>query len=295
MNRLKKINKKYKRKSDVRINKVKVLILILIFIFVFLFSRIIIRKGKADFDIDNVTAFRISFENLLRLKELSKKYELEFSEMVVYYAFENNFFENKLEADDKIEQEFIMKYDSIKNKYRFFNFDDYYNLFNNIYQEIDCFPVLVKEGEKVKYCYSDNWGAERTYGGNRLHMGTDIMDKENICGRLPVVSMTNGTVSNIGWNEKGGWRVGITSLSGNYYYYAHLDSFAEGLEKGTEVSSGTLIGYMGNTGYSKTEGTKGNFEVHLHVGISPKSKLFSGETWINPYPFLRMAEEKLSD
>lgn len=92
------------------------------------------------------------------------------------------------------------------------------------------------------------------------------------------------------WNEKGGWRVGIRTNTGTYYYYAHLDSYAENIEKGTEISSGTLIGYMGDTGYSKTEGTKGNFAVHLHLGIAVKSKLSKEEIWINPYPFLRLIE-----
>ncbi|MCD8215515.1 MAG: hypothetical protein LUC97_07750 [Clostridiales bacterium] len=48
---------------------------------------------------------------------------------------------------------------------------------------------------------------------------------------------------------------------------------------------------MGDSGYSKTVGTRGNFPVHLHIGISPETKLYSGEVWINPYPFLRCSEE----
>ena len=73
-------------------------------------------------------------------------------------------------------------------------------------------------------------------------------------------------MTNIGWLELGGWRIGITSENGIYYYYAHLDSYAP-LSVGDTVTAGQLLGFMGNTGYSKVEGTKGKFDVHLHFGI----------------------------
>ncbi len=118
------------------------------------------------------------------------------------------------------------------------------------------------------------------------------MDRENIRGRIPIVSMTDGIVENLGWNEKGGYRVGIRSENGNYYYYAHFDKYSDNISKGKSVLCGDIIGYMGDTGYSKNEGTKGNFPVHLHVGISPYTELSSEEFWINPYPFLRMVEKE---
>ena len=43
-------------------------------------------------------------------------------------------------------------------------------------------------------------------------------------GYYPVVSMTDGVVTEKGWLEKGGWRIGITAPTGAYFYYAHLDS-----------------------------------------------------------------------
>ena len=47
---------------------------------------------------------------------------------------------------------------------------------------------------------------------------------------------------------------------------------------------------MGDTGYSKTEGTTGNFPVHLHVGIY----IFHGEEEIsvNPYWVLKYLENR---
>ena len=89
---------------------------------------------------------------------------------------------------------------------------------------------------------------------------------------------------------KGGWRIGITAPHGGYFYYAHLDSYAD-VEIGDEVAAGEILGYMGDSGYGE-EGTVGNFPVHLHLGVyleEPK------EISINPYWILRYAEDsKLS-
>ncbi len=69
-------------------------------------------------------------------------------------------------------------------------------------------------------------------------------------------SVSDGTVEQMGWLELGGYRVGIRSPGGLYFYYAHLDSYAAGLQKGDTVKAGTLLGYMGDTGYGQ-EGTRG--------------------------------------
>ena len=71
-----------------------------------------------------------------------------------------------------------------------------------------------------------------------------------------------------------------------YFYYAHLDSYAE-LEKGDPVKAGDLLGYMGDSGYGE-EGTTGEFPVHLHLGIYLKEG--TEEISVNPYPVLRYAE-----
>ena len=52
----------------------------------------------------------------------------------------------------------------------------------------------------------------------------------------------------MGWLEKGGYRIGITSNSGTYYYYAHLESYSN-LKEGDVVEAGELLGYMGDSGY----------------------------------------------
>ena len=47
---------------------------------------------------------------------------------------------------------------------------------------------------------------------------------------------------------------------------------------------------MGDTGYSKVEGTTGNFDVHLHVGIYFKTDHFD-ELSVDPYWILKYLEK----
>ena len=100
--------------------------------------------------------------------------------------------------------------------------------------------------------------------------------------------MTDGVITNLGWLEKGGYRVGITSNSGIYYYYAHLDSYAN-ITEGQNIKAGELLGYMGDSGYGP-EGTKGQFAVHLHVGIYTVRD--GQEISVNPYHVLRFLENR---
>lgn len=167
-------------------------------------------------------------------------------------------------------------------------FEVYTDQIDRIFEDLQCFPV-VKEGENYPVKYKNSWGAERTYGGERLHEGCDLMAIANERGRYIVCSMTEGVVKNIGWLEQGGWRIGIESDSGIYYYYAHLDSYEKAFEIGERVAAGQILGRMGDSGYGKTPGTKGKFDVHLHVGIYIKD-LSGKERAINPYWFLKQLE-----
>lgn len=163
-------------------------------------------------------------------------------------------------------------------------------------EAIDCYQQFIVDIEMFPisadydYTFEDSWGSERTYGGTRKHYGTDIMDPKNERGIIPIVSMSKGVVENIGWNDKGGYRVGVRTKNGAYIYYAHLDKYAPKLKKGSKLQAGDLIGYMGDSGYGE-EGTVGEFPVHLHIGIATKS-FGDNENWINPYYVLRYLEEK---
>lgn len=148
-----------------------------------------------------------------------------------------------------------------------------------VYEELKYFPIAKQYMDQI--VYEDTYGAGRQNGS---HEGCDLMDLKNEAGRIPVVSATDGTVTNLGWLYLGGYRIGITSQSGIYYYYAHLNSYAKNMCVGKEVKAGELLGFMGNTGEGE-EGTKGQFDVHLHFGIYINGN--SGEETVNPYPYLK--------
>ena len=169
-------------------------------------------------------------------------------------------------------------------------FKVYMSMVDTLFAEQHCFPVVKEDAEgDYPVTYEDTWGAERTYGGERTHEGCDLMAVTNERGKYKVCSMTDGVVKNIGWLEQGGWRIGIESDFGVYYYYAHLDSYEKAFEKGERIAAGQILGRMGDSGYGKEPGTKGNFEVHLHVGIYVKDTT-GKERAINPYWYLKQLE-----
>ena len=159
-----------------------------------------------------------------------------------------------------------------------------------VWNDLRYFPIPVpSNGVQAEVTYEDSWMFERNYGGKRGHEGTDIMASTNERGLYPVVSMTDGVIQHKGWLEKGGYRLGITAPGGAYFYYAHLDSYAD-IEEGDSVKAGDLLGFMGDTGYSKVEGTTGNFPVHLHLGIY--LVIGDQEISVNPYYPLRYVEDR---
>lgn len=163
------------------------------------------------------------------------------------------------------------------------------SIYNSLISDVRYFPVAKDVVGKVKVTYENSWGDNRTFGGNRKHEGTDIMAGNNERGYFPVISMTEGTVENIGWLKLGGYRIGIRSPSGAYYYYAHLCEYAEGIKEGMHIDAGDVIGTMGDTGYSDVEGTTGNFPVHLHLGIYYECE--GEEKAFNPYYILKAVEK----
>ena len=161
----------------------------------------------------------------------------------------------------------------------------YYELYENIWKDLVCFPVPESASHKeATVSYENSWMFERSYGGSYGHEGTDLMADIQKNGYYPVLSISDGVVENIGWLEKGGWRIGIRSTHDVYFYYAHLDSYAEDFQKGDVIQAGQIIGYMGDTGYGKTEGTRGKFDVHLHLGIYVRTEEL-------PYWFLKYLEQ----
>ena len=164
------------------------------------------------------------------------------------------------------------------------------NIADAIRADLQIFPIPESTlHQEYTVSYEDSWMTARSFGGERGHEGTDLMLSPDRRGIFPVLSMTDGIVEKQGWLPQGGYRLGIRSDRGIYYYYAHLYDYAEGIEEGTIVVSGQLLGFAGDTGYSNIEGTVGNFPVHLHVGIYYNDAQ-GQETAVNPYPFLQGLE-----
>ncbi len=63
--------------------------------------------------------------------------------------------------------------------------------------------------------------------------------------------MTDGMVEKIGWLPLGGYRIGVRSPGGGYFYYAHLSSYAENFCEGDQVKAGEILGFLGDTGYGE--------------------------------------------
>lgn len=177
-------------------------------------------------------------------------------------------------------------------KYKQEDFDCIKGYVYAVWNDLARFPVgAVQSDEEATVNFSDSWMQSRTFGGDRGHEGCDIMASVDTRGIYPVYSATDGVVEQIGWLRLGGYRIGIRSESGAYFYYAHLAEYAKEFEIGEEVSAGTFLGYMGDTGYSDVPGTTGNFPVHLHFGVylnDRDGKEFS----VNSYPVARYLWER---
>jgi len=169
------------------------------------------------------------------------------------------------------------------------SFKELYEYYKAILSDLMYFPVPKLASGEADISFSDTWFNARHYGGIRRHEGTDLMASNNIRGFFPIISITDGVVENMGWLEKGGYRVGVRSTSGSYFYYAHLSSYAPELKEGDMVIAGQLLGFMGDSGYGP-EGTIGQFDVHLHLGIYVDSVF--GELSVNPYWILKILEDK---
>lgn len=160
-----------------------------------------------------------------------------------------------------------------------------------IAEEILIFPIPQSSVDaSLEVEYVDSWQFERTYGGERKHEGCDLMLTNNQRGIYPVVSMTDGIVEQMGWLPLGGYRIGIRTGNGTYFYYAHLESYAPDVQQGDEVAAGTFLGFAGDSGYGE-EGTTGQFAAHLHLGIYVPGA-DGTDVAVDPYPYLKQCETK---
>lgn len=145
----------------------------------------------------------------------------------------------------------------------------------------------------------DDFGAARTYGYKRQHLGHDMMAATG----TPVIAVESGIVEALGWNQYGGWRIGIRSFDKQrYYYYAHLRQnrpYAANLAVGQTVTAGDVIGYVGHTGYSTKENVNNIKVSHLHFGLQlifdESQKESVNEIWVDVYQLAMLLRQNQSE
>lgn len=116
-------------------------------------------------------------------------------------------------------------------------------------------------------------------GGGRRHEAIDILAKRN----TPILAAADGTVDKLFTSKAGGLTIYERDPSGLYeLYYAHLESYAPGLDEGDAVRQGQVIGYVGTSGNAPKD------VPHLHFTIfrlTPERRWWKGDA-VNPFPLL---------
>ena len=149
------------------------------------------------------------------------------------------------------------------------------------------------------YSHYNDFGASRSYGYKRKHLGHDMLGSVG----TPIIAIESGIVEAIGWNQYGGWRIGIRSFDRKrYYYYAHLRKnhpYPQDLSIGHTVKAGDVIGYLGMTGYSSKENVNNIDTPHLHWGLQlifdESQKEGNNEIWIDCYEISQFLAKNTSE
>src|SRR6266571_10342 len=132
------------------------------------------------------------------------------------------------------------------------------------------------------HAYGDSFGAPRYAGGYHPHAGNDIMAPRGTPIYAPFAGYASSDPNGLGGNAV------IVRGSQGYVYNAHLDSY------GTlgKVSTGTVIGYVGDSGDAQGGPTHDHFEWHPNViPANPYRSVYGYTvigTAIDPYPYLNL-------
>ena len=118
--------------------------------------------------------------------------------------------------------------------------------------------------------YTNDFGGSRPGGGT--HQGIDLFA---VAGS-PVLAVSDGVLTKVGWDATGGWRAWLKDRWGNTFYYAHLSAFSPAAREGARVAAGTVIGFVGSTGdVDPAGGAQMHFEIHPTGGAA-----------IAPFPYV---------
>jgi septal ring factor EnvC (AmiA/AmiB activator) len=115
--------------------------------------------------------------------------------------------------------------------------------------------------------WGDSYGVPRPDVPTGWHHGNDLFAPIG----APVVAVTDGSVSSVGWEELGGWRLWLTDSGGDSFYYAHLSGYSALALHSPHVRAGQVLGFVGRTGDAD------GGAPHLHFEIHPASLRYLGE------------------
>ncbi|HMA58544.1 MAG TPA: M23 family metallopeptidase, partial [Pseudolabrys sp.] len=92
-------------------------------------------------------------------------------------------------------------------------------------------------------------------GYTKMHTGVDWAAPSG----TPIYASGNGAVEKVGWESGYGKYVRIRHTNGYETAYGHMTAYARGMDEGTRVRQGQVIGFVGSTGLSTGS--------HLHYEI----------------------------
>lgn len=123
----------------------------------------------------------------------------------------------------------------------------------------------------------------------RMHTGVDWAARVGV----PIYAAGAGTITVAGWEGGYGRRIEIQHANGYVTTYSHMSRFADGMEPGTRVTQGQIIGYIGNSGLSTGPHlhyevmVNGRFVDPLKIRV-PRSRELDGRELAD---FLRQREQ----
>ncbi|MCI8361840.1 MAG: M23 family metallopeptidase [Clostridia bacterium] len=169
----------------------------------------------------------------------------------------------------------------------------------NVFQKKYGIKAFLPIAKNYNFSHYDDFGNSRSYGYKRVHLGNDLMGSIG----TPIIAVESGTVEACGWNQYGGWRIGIRSFDKKrYYYYAHLRKdhpYAKDIKEGSIVNAGDVIGYLGMTGYSAKENVNNINVPHLHFGMQlifdESQKDGTNQIWIDVYSIINFLKKNKSE
>ncbi|WP_296526304.1 peptidoglycan DD-metalloendopeptidase family protein [Rhodoplanes sp.] len=98
-------------------------------------------------------------------------------------------------------------------------------------------------------------------GYTKMHTGVDWAAPMG----TPIFASGNGTLEKVGWESGYGKYIRIRHANGYETAYGHMTAYARGMDIGTKVRQGQVIGFVGSTGLSTG--------AHLHYEILVNGRL----------------------